>query len=104
MNLTSRQDDALGLERQLGQLRRARQHLGVNIEATQTAQDQVAGLAAEVEHQDGLCFVWLARNGGEEGDLFVTVCIVCGVSHLPAFGMSSSVVACRRAGMSKSMQ
>lgn len=53
-NLTSRQDDALGLEGELSQLGRARQHLGVDIEATQAAQDQVAGLAAKVEHQNGL--------------------------------------------------
>lgn len=51
---TSGEDNPLGLEGQVGQFRRARQHLGVDIEAAQTAQDQVAGLAAKVEHQDGL--------------------------------------------------
>lgn len=51
---TSTEDDTDGLPAQLGQLGGAGQHLSVDIEGAQTSQDEMAGLATKVEHQDSL--------------------------------------------------
>lgn len=52
--LTSRQDNALGLPGEIGDLGGAREHLSVNTKSSQTAEDQMARLAAKIQHQYGL--------------------------------------------------
>ena len=52
--LTSRQDNTLGLPGEIGEFGGAWEHLSVNVESSQAAENQVAGLAAKVQHQDGL--------------------------------------------------
>jgi hypothetical protein len=51
---TSRQHDTLRLEGKIRQLRGAWQHLSIDLEASQSAENQVARLAAKVQDEDGL--------------------------------------------------
>jgi len=53
---TTREDDALGLEREICQLCGTWQHLSVDLEASQPAEDQMARLAAKIQNEDGLYF------------------------------------------------
>lgn len=51
---TSAEHDTNGLPGQVSQLGGAGQHLSVDIERTQTSQDEMAGLTTKIEHQNGL--------------------------------------------------
>jgi len=51
---TARENDTLGLPGELGDLLSARQHLGVDVELTQAAGDQMTVLGTEIENQNGI--------------------------------------------------
>jgi hypothetical protein len=51
---TTRENDTLGLPGELRDLLRARQHLGVDVELTQTAGNQMTVLGTEIENQNGI--------------------------------------------------
>lgn len=52
--LTAGENNAFGLKWKIGKLGRARQHLCIHLEASQSSKDQMAGLTAKIEDEDSL--------------------------------------------------